>query len=100
MHDNKVRLSADVLAKAEQIAAEWGLKNARAAVEAVFRTYCDAYCYGRGVDDSPMGDQPALPTLASREVVMVTRPRRHQTAPGGDMPPCEALDALDQLLAL
>ena len=37
--DNKVRLSQDVLEKADRIAVEWGLKNARAAVEAVFRRY-------------------------------------------------------------
>jgi hypothetical protein len=41
--DNKVRLSSDILAKAELIAQEWGLKNARAAVEAVFRRYSDSY---------------------------------------------------------
>jgi len=35
MYDNKVRLSPDVIQKAEAIAQEWGLKNARAAVEAV-----------------------------------------------------------------
>lgn len=47
MYDNKVRLSQDVLEKAELIAAEWGLKNARAAIEAVFRKYADDYLYGR-----------------------------------------------------
>jgi hypothetical protein len=43
MYDNKIRLSQDVLDKAEIIAQEWGLKNARAAVEAVFRKYADEY---------------------------------------------------------
>ena len=43
MYDNKVRLSEDVLEKAEMIASEWGLKNARAAIEAVFRKYADDY---------------------------------------------------------
>jgi hypothetical protein len=47
MHDHRIRLSADVVQKAEVIAAEWGLKNARAAVEAVFRRYADEYLYGR-----------------------------------------------------
>ncbi len=45
--DNKVRLSADVLDKAQAIADEWGLQNAKAAVEAVFRKYADDYMYGR-----------------------------------------------------
>jgi hypothetical protein len=47
MHDNKLRLSPDVIAKAEEIAETWGLKNSRAAVEAVFRKYADDYQYGR-----------------------------------------------------
>jgi hypothetical protein len=45
--DNKIRLAPDVLAKAEAIAQTWGLKNSRAAVEAVFRKYADDYLYGR-----------------------------------------------------
>jgi hypothetical protein len=45
--DNKIRLAPDVLAKAEAIAQTWGLKNSRAAVEAVFRKYADEYHYGR-----------------------------------------------------
>lgn len=87
MHDNKVRLSRDVLTKAEQIAAEWGLKNARAAVEAVFRRYCDDYLYSREAGGAPMpmmGEhlrpQPA-PRTAAKES-------------------CDALEALDELLAL
>ncbi|MEB3294742.1 MAG: hypothetical protein VKJ24_16425 [Synechococcales bacterium] len=47
MHDNKLRLSSDVIEKAQMIAEEWGLKNARAAIEAVFRKYADDYLYGR-----------------------------------------------------
>jgi hypothetical protein len=47
MHDNKLRLSPDIIAKAEEIAETWGLKNSRAAVEAVFRKYADDYQYGR-----------------------------------------------------
>ena len=35
--DHKVCLSADVLSKAQAIADEWGLQNAKAAVEVVFR---------------------------------------------------------------
>lgn len=93
--DNKVRLSQDVLEKADRIAAEWGLKNARAAVEAVFRRYCDDYLYGRPpeVGDGFVVRESALPSY--REVPPA-QPRR--SAP--TTPRCEALDALDQLLAL
>ncbi len=108
MHDNKVRLSQDVLEKAEQIAAEWGLKNTRAAVEAVFRRYADEYRYGRepfaqpspGMQSSgmqaagtqshqPIGHQPithawAAPRSVEPMVVSVIG--------------CEAMDALDDLL--
>jgi hypothetical protein len=86
MHDNKVRLSQDVLEKANHIAQEWGLKNARAAVEAVFRRYCDDYLHGRapGMD----GVMP-IPSLRS---LPTSRPAVAQ--------PCEAIAALDQLLAL
>jgi hypothetical protein len=101
MYDNKVRLSHDVLEKAERIAAEWGLKNARAAVEAVFRRYCDDYLYGR---PQAMEQPPAT-------VVRQTAPAVYDpSAAGGAIAPavqpsvqtnqCEALDALDQLLAL
>jgi hypothetical protein len=93
--DNKVRLSPDVLDKADRIAAEWGLKNARAAVEAVFRRYCDDYLYGC---------PPAVGTgvLASEQPAgsygIPQTPREGSLS----VPPyqCEALDALDQLLAL
>lgn len=82
MYDNKIRLSQDVLEKAEVIAQEWGLKNSRAAVEAVFRRYADEYL-GR-------------------------RTPREQTASGGAIastisPPsaaCDALNELDDLLGL
>lgn len=86
MYDNKIRLSPDVLEKAELIAQEWGLKNARAAVEAVFRKYADEYLGRRST-------QPGLPLtdfspLASRSE--------------GAMEPsdCEALSELDDLLGL
>lgn len=64
--DNKIRLSPDVLAKAEEIAQTWGLKNSRAAVEAVFRKYADEYNSGREYrqPDSEMpqtGDEISAP---------------------------------------
>jgi hypothetical protein len=86
MHDNKVRLSQDVLEKANHIAQEWGLKNARAAVEAVFRRYCDDYLHGRAPD---LGGAVMVPSLRSL-------PASHPAAAA----PCEAIAALDQLLAL
>ena len=86
MHVNKVRLSQDVLEKANHIAQEWGLKNARAAVEAVFRRYCDDYLHGRAPG---MGEAVTVPSLRSL-------PASYPT--GGA--PCEAISALDQLLAL
>lgn len=102
MHDNKVRLSQDVLEKAERIAAEWGLKNSRAAVEAVFRRYCDDYLYGRpgGLPDSSsrlvMGEDraPKYTGLGPEQA----RPSSPSSTPRASQ--CEALDALDQLLAL
>jgi hypothetical protein len=81
MYDNKVRLSQDVLEKAEQIASEWGLKNARAAIEAVFRKYADEYLYGR----------TSYPTETDTIVPF------RQVNPTID---CEALDELDDLLSL
>ena len=42
-----MRLSSDVLVKAEAIASEWGLRTSQEAVEAVFRKYADEYMYGR-----------------------------------------------------
>ncbi|WP_193966068.1 hypothetical protein [Nodosilinea sp. LEGE 07088] len=93
--DNKVRLSPDVLDKADRIAAEWGLKNARAAVEAVFRRYCDEYLCG-----CPPAVGPGV--LASEQ--SAGGYGRPQTVREGSVSrpasQCEALDALDQLLAL
>lgn len=82
MYDNKVRLSADVMEKAQAIAEEWGLKNARAAVEAVFRRYADEYLYGR------------MPTS------IVAPPRSLAVVPQTQAAPaqCDALDELDDLL--
>jgi len=84
MYDNKIRLSQDVLDKAEQIASGWGLKNTRAAVEAVFRRYCEEYRHGRN---------PAS-TLGTMQYTMPSSPPRTTGSS------CEALDALDELLAL
>ncbi|MEA5452129.1 hypothetical protein VB780_26380 [Leptolyngbya sp. CCNP1308] len=94
-HDNKVRLSQDVLEKADRIAAEWGLKNARAAVEAVFRRYCDDYLYGRPPEgvDSFAAREESFPLYGEAKSAQAKR-----SAPIS--PKCEALDALDQLLAL
>lgn len=105
MHDNKVRLSRDVLEKAEYIASEWGLKNARAAIEAVFRCYCDHYLYGRipvpnGVGtltlplsrDRSSRQSPGLPSPAVSDIM--------NPVPTANSLQCEALDALDELLAL
>ena len=90
MHDNKIRLSPDVLEKAQAIADEWGLKNSRAAVEAVFRRYSDDYLYGR--TRSPMA-------VVDPANVMVM-PASSYTAPTSGSSGCEALDELDDLLAM
>lgn len=95
MHDNKVRLSRDVLEKAELIAKEWGLKNARAAVEAVFRRYSDEYLKGN----------PSANPVDSGQIFYMPHPQQlGQTAgnfPSRTSPPeCEALDALDDVLAM
>jgi hypothetical protein len=81
MYDNKVRLSPDVLEKARLIAEEWGLKNTRAAVEAVFRKYADEYLGGgqRMISGPPVWSMPAA-----------------RSAP--ESYSCEALDELDDLL--
>jgi hypothetical protein len=96
MHDNKVRLSQDVLEKAERIATEWGLKNARAAVEAVFRKYCDDYLYGRF--DTANGSAPRV-MVPNTATYSHSDPLRSGLVPGklanqegGTTSPCEALD--------
>lgn len=85
MYDNKVRLSQDVLEKASLIASEWGLKNARAAVEAVFRKYADDYLNGsqRGTEAPSTWRMPAPMTT---EIAVPFK--------------CEALDELDDLLGI
>lgn len=90
MHDNKVRLSSDVLEKAQQIAAEWGLKNTRAAVEAVFRRYADDYLHGREPFPGTAIAQAQMPTWTPL-------PRRDPLSLVNSGS-CEALDALDELL--
>ncbi|MDX2213349.1 MAG: hypothetical protein SFY66_08680 [Oculatellaceae cyanobacterium bins.114] len=91
MYDNKVRLSQDVIEKAEQIANEWGLKNARAAVEAVFRRYSDEYLHGRDrFEDNPT-HFPGAGAIAHH-----VQAKAQQWTQNG----CEALDALDDLLAM
>lgn len=86
MYDNKVRLSQDVLEKATLIASEWGLKNARAAVEAVFRKYADEYLNGpRRAVEKPGNWSMAMPTGMAETTVS---------------PKCDALDELDELLGL
>ncbi len=87
MYDNKVRLSQDVLEKASVIASEWGLKNARAAVEAVFRKYADEYLSGSQ-------RMPSWATHTGSTPGMFALPDRTQT------PTCEALSELDDLLGL
>jgi hypothetical protein len=99
MHDNKLRLSSDVLEKAEQIAVEWGLKNARAAVEAVFRKYADDYLYGR---------QSMFATAVNMENSMVPMPEMRMAMVGTEssLPStsvdvgCAAASELDSLLGL
>jgi len=92
MYDNKVRLSKDVIEKAELIAAEWGLKNARAAIEAVFRRYADDYLYGR-----LQGSTTAMQTLT--RVPEAAQPIMEIDLDSQSVP-CEAIDELDDLLGL
>ncbi len=80
MYDNKIRLSQDVLEKAEVIAQEWGLKNSRAAVEAVFRRYADDYLGRRAPYQVGTGGAIASVSTASAAAN------------------CDALNELDELL--
>ncbi|MEB3230535.1 MAG: hypothetical protein VKJ64_05960 [Leptolyngbyaceae bacterium] len=89
MHDNKIRLSKDVLDKALIIADEWGLKNSRAAVEAVFRRYADDYLYGR--------HQGTMALVEGTNVARIpVGTAKNKAGSSG----CEALEALDDLLAM
>ncbi|MBE9099184.1 hypothetical protein [Vacuolonema iberomarrocanum] len=83
--DNKVRLSHDVLDKAQMIASEWGLKNARAAIEAVFRCYADEY-----LGKMPGGNR----AIAFQPTWSPPKPQPKGAAAAN----CEALDVLDELL--
>ncbi|PZV17227.1 MAG: hypothetical protein DCF22_03990 [Leptolyngbya sp.] len=82
MYDNKIRLSQDVLEKAEVIAQEWGLKNSRAAVEAVFRRYADEYL-GRRTHTEQTASGGAIASTISPSSAA-----------------CDALNELDDLLGL
>ena len=73
-----------MIEKAEIIATEWGLKNARAAVEAVFRKYSDEYLHGRM---SPTN------VVATQSMAVVAKPVSRPSS-------CEALDVLEDLLAM
>ncbi len=84
--DNKLRLSADIITKAEEIANAWGLKNSRAAIEAVFRKYADDYLYGR---------TPAPIPIPSHYQTPPSQNQQHPTSPT-----CDALDELDALLGI
>jgi hypothetical protein len=98
MHDNKLRLSPDVIAKAEEIAETWGLKNSRAAVEAVFRKYADDYQYGR---------QPMMSMLQGLQIgdgsggfTAMPIAAGHASSGSSDAAGCAALSELDDLLGL
>ncbi|MDX2230939.1 MAG: hypothetical protein NW220_14965 [Leptolyngbyaceae cyanobacterium bins.349] len=86
-------MSQDVLEKAELIAQEWGLKNARAAVEAVFRKYADEYL-SRDAGRNPgrlLVDAGAIATLSDP----LPKPQ-----PKSQPATCDALNELDELLGL
>lgn len=89
MYDNKIRLSQDVLEKAELIAQEWGLKNARAAVEAVFRKYADDYL-----------SRHSGQALVERSVEVPLPEAMPKPQSKAKPPSCDALNELDELLGL
>lgn len=95
--DNKVRLSADVLSKAQAIADEWGLQNAKAAVEAVFRKYADDYMYGRQPQfnlTQPMTATQFLPQIHAVPIGFQPQPMQ------SGIQPSDAASELDGLLGL
>ena len=99
--DNKVRLSADVLNKAQAIADEWGLQNAKAAVEAVFRKYADDYMYGRQPQfnlTQPMTAAQFLPQIHA--VPIGFQPQPMQSGIHSGIQPSDAASELDGLLGL
>jgi hypothetical protein len=99
MHDNKLRLSPDIITKAEEIAETWGLKNSRAAIEAVFRKYADDYQYGR---------QPMMAMLQGMQIgdgqTGGLSPTSMTAGHSGNVPVesvgCAALNELDDLLGI
>jgi hypothetical protein len=93
MHDNKVRLSQDIIDKAEVIASEWGLKNARAAVEAVFRKYSDEYLHGRLSPSYGTANHTITNQMVANQSIA---PSAHSSPSPAS---CEALDVLEDLLA-
>ncbi|MEC4814910.1 MAG: hypothetical protein SAK29_16765 [Scytonema sp. PMC 1069.18] len=92
MPSHKITLSKDVVEKAEIIAREFGLKNIRDAVEAVFRRYSDDYLYRR----APLIEkqQTNVSTVTSKMVEVDSK----VLVPPGKQVECEALDELDDLL--
>jgi hypothetical protein len=100
--DNKVRLSADVLNKAQAIADEWGLQNAKAAVEAVFRKYADDYMYGRQPQfNLTQPNTTFLPQIQSVPIGFQPQPIGTGIDYGmGGVPLSEAASELDGLLGL
>jgi hypothetical protein len=94
MHDNKLRLSTDVIDKAQEIADTWGLKNSRAAIEAVFRKYADDYLYGRQPMMAMVPQMSAIDsTVGPAHAVEITPVTQHDIG-------CDALNELDNLLGL
>lgn len=89
MYDNKIRLSQDVLEKAELIAQEWGLKNARAAVEAVFRKYADEYL------SRNTGRITVERSFTEPVTSVIPKPQSKAKSSA-----CDALNELDELLGL
>ena len=104
--DNKVRLSADVLSKAQAIADEWGLQNAKAAVEAVFRKYADDYMYGRQPQfnlTQPVTATQFLPQIHSVPIGFQPQPMAtdgSQSEIQSGIQPSDAASELDGLLGL
>jgi hypothetical protein len=86
----QVRLSEDVMVMAQTIATEWGLKNPRDAVEAVFRKYANEYMYGRQ-NAGKANNFMDLGMQAGSQKINYAVPDEVQ---------CEAMNELDGLLGL
>ncbi|MEO1592108.1 MAG: hypothetical protein AAFU71_12555 [Cyanobacteria bacterium J06632_22] len=90
-----------MIEKAQLIADEWGLKNPRVALEAVFRKYADEYMYGRVSGGSLAVAGPPVTAAAVPEMSVAISPvPRTQATTKISAPGCEAIDALDDLLAM